>query len=1049
MTEMLFWLHADIKTRCKLDIKYGHSASITCSGPRPKLHISDPAIVKLLGLQGSSSDAPLLVNATMCDPDPKTDLRFSVLEGTKIMVCKGTKVIFHQSSLVGITPNAELAEEIINAGDPCVLAAVGGSLVLVRDSSLTDNLGHTAVCAVGNAVLAIAKTRIVGNAGIGLEVAGNAKVQLRDTVIEKNSAPGVSAGEHAYVRITHSNITSNDAIYYGGGLTLMGDAVVVVEGRSIIANNTGIAGGGGVYVGDNATFSLTDFSSIATNSDEPGYGGGIYSEDNANIIISTGASVTGNSAVAGGGMYLVGNVSITISTGAVVTNNIAESHGGGVLCDSDTIHHPRITVKDASVSANQAGSGGGGFYIGSESSLVLTEGSVVSSNWANGSAGGGGILVIDQAQCNITGSSRVTGNIALKGPGGGLRALNSTRVAIGEGVFFSDNRAEQRGADLQASSLVNLTIDSTANINAWNTTVDWQRKNHCLPGEIQGTEGFCTLCVAPYFSFNPHNTSCDGCPEHATCGMNRVQPVQGYWASSNQSVQMHKCPQPKACLGESRCQEGYSGRLCGTCAPGYAFTGPFSCGICMSNAKILAGLFIAALVMLGLITYTVQSTWNNTRARATVSDASCDPGNRGKAKNGVAVAADLLKVLVIYVQYLVIIGSLRVEWPGVLSYIYIGAAWLFAVASSQVFSLDCLLVQHSTSSIPIPIQRLLVYLVMPLLMLFAAIVAQGVLYGLKRVAGMCCVGKKALGWHWGVTSQPASDGPQSSRFFLVASKLTVLLLVVFYYFYPSLVRVGFVMFSCYTLDIPAQGPYSQYATANATKGYWVYDMEQACWQGWHYNWALALGLPCLVLFCILVPPTMCLWLWSARKKLQNADFQRRFGFLYHSYTPKACYWEGVVCAQTMLLVCISIFSPPLGVYNSIVLLNATLIAIVILQLTVRPFAFRVVHVARLISTCCLLANVNLGLSSFTIDRSLSPMYLSITSTVILVANLCFVAWAVIMIVSYGRHLINRLVARAVAVVQRAFTRRQRVPKKQPAGAIELSAGNADDLRVSV
>jgi hypothetical protein len=931
---------------------------------------------------------------------------------------------------------------------------------------------------VDDATLQIVSSELVKNV-LGVVVKDRATALIGNAVIAESVENGLLAIESATSRITNTSILNN-----AGGVFIGNNASVIVEGKSIIAENR--AGkGGGVYVVDHATLNLTGSSSVTRNEAEDG--GGLYINDNASVHISNGAAITSNiahelgagllvagSAVVmvsaassishneaddGGGLCIAGNASVHISSGAAVTSNIARVNGAGLLVAGSAV----VMVRAANISGNHASNRGGGFYITDESFVSVSDGTLVSQNWGNDTEVGGGFVVKDQAKLNLTGYSRVIGNVAWFRSGGALQAYVNATVHIGEGVFFADNCAEQHGADLQAGLKVKLSIDPSANINAWSDTVDWRRQHDCLPGEVQGKLGFCERCMAPSFSLNPINSSCDDCPQHANCTVDKIRPVEGYWASSNRSVVMHKCPNADACLEEGRCNVSYTGNLCGNCAEGYAFTRPFTCGACMSNSKILAAIVMAGIFMLVLIMYTVQNTWSNNQRGALYSSnlrqppricavtsiaeppqeptqqtftASSAAVEGMEGRKGGAIAADLLRVLVMYVQYLVVVGNLRVEWPGILSQIYTGAAWIFAVASSQVFSLDCLLEQYSKWDAPIPIQRFLVYLAMPVLMLFAAVLVQVVIDCTKlALYSICSRRRRAAAYDLRSPDVAAQDlglasgsgvgsGPRWPMYLWVAAKLTVLCLVVFYYFYPSLARIGFVMFSCYTLDpshsSAAEGvPYFEYLVVNATRGYWVYDMNQPCWQGWHLTWALYLGLPCLIVFCVLVPPAMGLWLWSCRKKLHGVRFQKRFGFLYHSYNESACYWEGVVAAQTMVLVCISVFSPPLGVYYSVVLLNVAFAAIIILQQLVRPFAFRVVHAAQLFATSCLFANVNVALTSFTIDRPSSSAYKTAIGAITFVANVVFVAWCTVMIVSYGRHIVNKKVAKAVQCVKGA------------------------------
>ena len=137
-------------------------------------------------------------------------------------------------------------------------------------------------------------------------------------------------------------------------------------------------------------------------------------------------------------------------------------------------------------------------------------------------------------------------------------------------------------------------------------------------------------------------------------------------------------------------------------------------------------------------------------------------------------------------------------------------------------------------------------------------------------------------------------------------------------------RVALGFFACVSLDnADAVGdPFPQYATANATHGYWVHSMDQACWQGWHLKWALGLGLPCLVIFCVVIPAALLIGLLSHKSKLGSASFRSHFGLLYRNYRQERYCWEGAMAVQTVLLVAVSVFRYTVGSYYAALLLNA-------------------------------------------------------------------------------------------------------------------------------
>jgi len=64
----------------------------------------------------------------------------------------------------------------------------------------------------------------------------------------------------------------------------------------------------------------------------------------------------------------------------------------------------------------------------------------------------------------------------------------------------------------------------------------------CPTGYVTASTGdACISCVKGYFSFSPSDKECSMCVPNAQCpGGSAVWPLQGFWSSAPQSVQMHR-----------------------------------------------------------------------------------------------------------------------------------------------------------------------------------------------------------------------------------------------------------------------------------------------------------------------------------------------------------------------------------------------------------------------------------------------------------------------------------------------------------------------------
>ena len=675
---------------------------------------------------------------------------------------------------------------------------------------------------------------------------------------------------------------------------------------------------------------------------------------------------------------------------------------------------PKLLIQHCTIANNKAigGQGGGGLYM-DFGTLDVTH-SNFTSNSAEEARGGGGLYVKGVPAARFD-RVQVTDNDAITGDGGGLKFENVTAVIIdsnitgnsamnasGGGILVSNsvltldrceirnNSARQGGSDIDAASDVELVlIDSS--ITTCSKGLFWMTRN-CTVGQLFES-GFCRCCPVNTYTLataDYKTSECQSCPSHASCpGGNAIVPNAGYWHSSNFSSQVHACPRGESsCLDRGVCATGYTGNLCGSCTPNYGVLTPFRCGECLYKGVVLAVYLSTAGVLLLVIMLLLHTTLKDN-------------------VQGVSSArpSDYLKILVRHLQYLFIVASLRVQWPGPLAAVFTAVGGIFAVASSQVVSVDCLM--SSAQQDLISRKRLLTHLLVPLVM-FVLVQLLGMLY---QVLGSR--------WCW-KEDGPGESSARSSRFISLQYVLPVACLVTLFFFYPFLVRVSLSMFACYPID-DAQAPsntFPQYAIANATYGYWVSDIQQPCWQGWHKVWALAVGVPCVVLFCLVVPVATFWVLFSNRGRLQDPQFKGYVGFLYHNYRPKRFYWEVVSTVQVAVLVGIAVFSFTLGAYYSAILLNASFALFWALQHMFKPFAFKELHITSLLSISCLYFTTLIALTMITGGSVTPPDWYSTGVAVVgMLTNLAFVLWCCYCIAARSQGVVSGCIEQVRQVVK--------------------------------
>jgi hypothetical protein len=149
----------------------------------------------------------------------------------------------------------------------------------------------------------------------------------------------------------------------------------------------------------------------------------------------------------------------------------------------------------------------------------------------------------------------------------------------------------------------------------------------------------------------------------------------------------------------------------------------------------------------------------------------------------------LLKCLVLYSQWLLLVASLNIDWPASIAYPFLMLAWFWAPSNPETLSIDCLL--SESSSVPTAAQRVLFYVGVPVVLLVLLLLLELLSSQLRR-----------------------------NRFNTAATlkdRLGSSAMVVLFFFLPGMLRVVFGLFACMPLDKHVHPPY----TASAVGSFWV------------------------------------------------------------------------------------------------------------------------------------------------------------------------------------------------------------------------------------
>jgi hypothetical protein len=358
--------------------------------------------------------------------------------------------------------------------------------------------------------------------------------------------------------------------------------------------------------------------------------------------------------------------------------------------------------------------------------------------------------------------------------------------------------------------------------------------------------------------------------------------------------------------------------------------------------------------------------------------------------------SDFLKILVRHLQYLAIISTMRVQWSAVLATsLFTGVGWIFAAASPEVVSIDCLFLQSTKGGggIPLPIKRSLVYFVAPLAVMMIVLLSRGLVRVLAALPR--CIRRQSH-YRQQLFLRRHCDLYEALQVVCVA------FLVVLFFFYPLLVRAALNIWACLSLDVQPKSmsesgtfsdPYPQYAVASAPHGYWLSDMHQPCFYGWHKTWAVSLGVPTTLILCVGVPLGLALLLLTKKdRREQNGWFRGCIGFVYCNYKQQMYFWEVVNLLQIQVMVAISVFAYSLGTYFSVVLLHLALVFARLLQYTCQPYALQSLNHTNLVSLGCLSWTSIAVLTLYKGDMPAPEEYSTVMGTFVAIVNAAFVVW---------------------------------------------------------
>lgn len=401
----------------------------------------------------------------------------------------------------------------------------------------------------------------------------------------------------------------------------------------------------------------------------------------------------------------------------------------------------------------------------------------------------------------------------------------------------------------------------------------------CVSGETQQANNECRSCPINTYSLNPKDL-CLGCPRHATCyGRDLIVPNPGYWRPGPSHILFFECTNPDACLGSPNpaelfatglCAKGYRGNLCNDCEEDYSTQGNGVCSKCPSlNSNILLcsvlGLVVVCLFVL-IVFISLRSAM--------------------KPRSELAI---YLKILLNYVQMVMVASSLNMRWP-VYVQSFLRGQQTAGNAADQLLSVDCLL--KELSPMKTFYSNLVLYVALP-----------------AAAMGLC-----ALWWGIAVVLW---------RIEQVRRKFVGSLVLIIFVVHTSLTKILFSAFACREL-LPGE--------------FWLSaNLAIRCWDEEHIGNLLKMAVPGIVLWVICLPTLTLLLLVQSKHILNDSSLRLQYSFLYKGYRADWYFWEFVILYRKILLVCVSVFLTTVSIVVQALSMLAVILACLFVQLYVKPF----------------------------------------------------------------------------------------------------------------
>lgn len=509
---------------------------------------------------------------------------------------------------------------------------------------------------------------------------------------------------------------------------------------------------------------------------------------------------------------------------------------------------------------------------------------------------------------------------------------------------------------------------------------------NCARGSILINER-CEDCQIGYYSFDTEDKFCSPCKTGMICnGRDEVLIAPGYWRNDSLSEDIFECSLRENCLGgndSGTCKDGHIGRLCGVCNETWFRNGQYSCTQCGSPTQ---AMIFGILNMIGLLIFMVIIVVLSYRSAAKVAKTT----------------SVLLRILLNFVQEIVILRNLDLNWPLQISNFFTGVKQTGNVNYSLI-SYSCMYGKTGTGTDTVfNDQEIVLYL--PICAFLLCTVVWAIVALIRR------------------------------ELIYLKAHLVMTISVVHTTLLMHIFQTNLSMLSC-----------TQKMEKDTT---WLLsDLRVQCWVGKHLDYVLWYTLPSMVIWCFVLPVGILVLIVKYRKDLRTDSNLIRFSFLCKGYKPSMFFWTFlVIFKKYFILIETVLFSQQDPALPAIAVLVCLLLYI-ILQIYFKPYLKPTLNATETLAVGSSITMLLTGLTGSGMSKDMSTLvtvFVGISFVVLGLFFLCLlgqVVWALIAETKWVQTIKANLRRKKVAVEYDSVN--QSVKSRDPARDSEVAIDPAE------